>query len=141
MDLLCPPPETDIALCERSPLALAFVGDGVLELLVRARLVAQSRLPVGRLHRQAVQMVSAKAQFAALPGVLAALCEEEQAVYRRGRNASKATVSKNASAEEYRASTGLEALLGWLYLKGDTARVQALFEIIWQAYLRREAHL
>ena len=63
---MLPTVETDIDVKERSPLALAFVGDGVIELLVRARLVAGSRMPVGALHREAVQMVSAHAQHGAL---------------------------------------------------------------------------
>lgn len=129
------PPETDIDLRERSPLTLAFVGDGVLELMVRSRLVANSRLPAGALHRQAVGLVSARAQFKILEQLAPHLTEAEQDVVRRGRNANKATVSKNASVEEYRASTGLEALFGWLYLQGDSARLEALFEHIWDAHI------
>ncbi|MGD9559866.1 MAG: Mini-ribonuclease 3 [Oscillospiraceae bacterium] len=130
-------PESEIDLKERSPLALAFVGDGVLELLVRARLVAQSRLPVGALHRQAVQLVSARAQFAALAGLQPLLSEAEQEVVRRGRNANKTSVAKNATAQEYRAATGLEALFGWLYLRDDLPRIEALFAVIWAHYLEK----
>ncbi|MDL2293066.1 cysteine--tRNA ligase [Ruminococcaceae bacterium OttesenSCG-928-D13] len=128
-------PESEIDLRERSPLALAFVGDGVIELLVRARLVAESRMPAGALHRSAVEMVSARGQFAALHLLEPMLTEQEADIVRRGRNASKATVSKNASAEEYRASTGLEALFGWLYLQNRLERVEELFEPIWQRHL------
>lgn len=127
-------PHSDIDLRERSPLALAFVGDGVLELLVRARLVAQSRRPAGALHREAIRMVSAKGQFAALVDLEPRLTPQEADIVRRGRNASKASVSKHASAREYRASTGLEALFGWLYLQNNNARIEALFETIWQHY-------
>ncbi len=132
---LPPCPKSGIALNERSVLSLAYVGDGVLDLLVRSRLVAQSRLPVGALHKQAVRIVSARAQFAALCLLEPLLSEAEQAVVRRGRNSNKATASKNASTQEYRASTGLEALLGWLYLQGDMARIQTLFEVMWEHYL------
>ncbi len=128
-------PKGEIDIRERSPLALAFVGDGVLELLVRARLVATSRLSAGALHRQAVHMVSAKGQFAALGNLAPLLTQQEADIVRRGRNANKANVSKNASAEEYRASTGLEALFGWLYLQNNLERVEALFEVIWQRYI------
>lgn len=128
-------PQSEIDLRERSPLALAFVGDGVLELLVRARLVAQSRLSAGALHRQAIRMVSAKGQFAALADLEPLLTEPEADLVRRGRNASKATVSKHASAQEYRASTGLEALFGWLYLQNRVQRIEELFEVIWQHYV------
>lgn len=127
-------PESQIDIRERSPLALAFVGDGVFDLLVRARLVADSRRAPGALHREAVELVSAKAQSASLLVLEPALTEEEQNIVRRGRNANKATVSKNASQQEYRASTGLEALFGWLYLRNDIARVEELFEIIWANY-------
>ena len=128
-------PSSNIDIRERSSLSLAFVGDGVLELLVRARLVAESRASVGVLHKQAVRMVSAKGQFEALADVQALLTEEESDVLRRGRNASKATVAKNASVEEYRASTGLEALFGWLYLQNRLQRIEELFQPIWKHYL------
>ena len=129
-------PESEIDIRERSPLALAFVGDGVLELLVRTRLVAESRMPPGALHREAVRMVSAKSQFAAMQALQLALTEAELDVLRRGRNANKATASKHATIEEYRASTGMEALFGWLYLKNDLPRIEALFEPLWQHYLK-----
>lgn len=125
-------PPTDIDVRERSPLALAFVGDGVLELLVRARLVAASRSNPGALHRQAVEMVSARAQFRSLHKLESHLTDEEKDIVRRGRNASKATVSKHATPQEYRASTGLEALLGWLYLQDKIERLNELFELIWE---------
>lgn len=127
--------ESGIDLRERSPLALAFVGDGVLELLVRARLVAESRMHAGALHKQAIRMVSAKGQFAALTDLEPLLTEAEADIVRRGRNASKASVSKHASAQEYRASTGLEALFGWLYLQNKVERIDELFETIWQHYV------
>ena len=62
------------------------------------------------------------------------LTEEEQAVLRRGKNASKASVAKHATPQEYRASTGFECLLGWLHLKGRDDRVQELFEVLWNGY-------
>ena len=128
-------PASEIDIKERSPLALAFVGDGVLELLVRGRLVSGSRLSAGALHREAIRMVSAKGQFAALADLLPLLTAEEADLVRRGRNATKAAVSKHASAEEYRASTGLEALFGWLYLQNRAQRIDELFEVIWQHYM------
>lgn len=132
-------PDSEIDLRERSPLALAFVGDGVLELLVRARIVSTSRAAPGALHRKAIQFVSAKAQFIALEGLEPMLTEQELAVVRRGRNASKATVAKHASVQEYRASTGLEALFGWLYLKDELGRIEELFEEIWKQHLEEES--
>lgn len=121
-------------LRELSPLALAFVGDSVLELLVRQRLVAHHRLSPGRLNAEKVKYVSARAQFREEQLLEPLFTEEELAVFKRGRNASKATVSKHASPEEYRASTGFECLLGWLYLQGRMERVQQLFEVLWQSF-------
>ncbi|MCI6248894.1 cysteine--tRNA ligase [bacterium] len=117
-----------------SPLALAFVGDAVLELLVRQRLVETTRFPPGKLHSTATHYVSAHAQHLELALVEPLLTEEEQAVLRRGKNASKASVAKHATPQEYRASTGFECLLGWLHLKGRDDRVQELFEVLWNGY-------
>ena len=125
-------PEVDIH--EMSPLALAFVGDAVLELLVRARLVGSTRLQPNRLHTVATHYVSAHAQNRELEILEPMLTEAEANVLRRGKNASKASVAKHATAQEYRASTGLECLLGWLYLQGQNDRIQQLFEALWTQY-------
>ena len=109
---------------ELNPLALAFVGDSVLELLVRTRLAQHHRLSAGKLNTEKVKYVSARAQFR----------EEQLAVFKRGRNASKASVSKHASPEEYRASTGFECLLGWLFLTGRKDRVEELFDKLWEDF-------
>lgn len=132
------PVENQVDLREQSPLALAFVGDGVYEVLVRRMLVAGTRLPPAKLHRAAVQYVSAKGQFAALEAVLPLLTEEEQGVVRRGKNASKASVAKHASPEEYRASTALESLFGWLYLQDRGQRIEELFAVICAAAQKEE---
>ena len=107
---------------ELSPLALAFVGDSVLELLVRQRLVEHHRLSAGKLNAEKVKYVSARAQFREEQLLEPLFTEDELAVFKRGRNASKASVAKHASPEEYRASTGFECLLGWLYLNGQLSR-------------------
>lgn len=125
-------PEVD--LHEMSPLALAFVGDAVLELLVRARLVGTTRLTPNRLHTAATHYVSAPAQFRELEVVAPLLTEAEASVLRRGKNASKASVAKHATAQEYRASTGFECLLGWLYLQGRNDRIEELFDALWTGY-------
>ena len=119
---------------ELSPLALAFVGDAVLELLVRARLVGTTRLQPNRLHTVATHYVSAHAQNLELDIIEPMLTDAEAAVLRRGKNASKATVAKHATVQEYRASTGFECLLGWLYLNGRLSRVHELFETLWQSF-------
>ena len=125
-------PEVDIH--EMSPVALAFVGDAVLELLVRARLVGSTRLQPNRLHTVATHYVSAHAQCRELEILEPLLTEAEANVLRRGKNASKASVAKHATVQEYRASTGLECLLGWLYLRGENDRIQQLFDAVWAEY-------
>ena len=132
-------PAGKIDLREISPLALAFVGDSVLELLVRRRLVEYHRLAPGKLNAEKIKYVSARAQFREeqlleplfTPDLFT---PEELEMFKRGRNASRAAVSKHATPEEYRASTGFECLLGWLYLQGNTARIETLFEALWTGY-------
>ncbi|WP_294451733.1 Mini-ribonuclease 3 [uncultured Gemmiger sp.] len=125
-------PKIDIR--EQSPLSLAFVGDAVLELLVRQRLVETTRLLPGRLHSVATRYVSARAQSRELSILEPVLTEEEANVLRRGKNASKATVAKHATPQEYRASTGFECLLGYLYLKGRNDRIVELFDLLWEGF-------
>ena len=96
-----------------NPLALAFVGDGVFELLVREKLCCESRLPVSALHRQAVEQVCARRQAEDGRRLQSLLTEEEQEVYRRGRNARVHHVPKNAAVADYHAATALEALFGY----------------------------
>ena len=126
--------ETPVDIREQSPLSLAFVGDSVYELLVRERLVRYHRLAPGRLHAAAVKYVSAVGQFRAAALLEEKLTEAEKDQLRRGKNASKATVAKHATPEEYRCSTGFEALLGWLYLQGQTDRIRQLFDFIWENF-------
>lgn len=114
----------EIDLHTLSPLALAFVGDGVYSLMVRERLLSQANRPVNDLHRLAVKQVRAEAQAAAVERLLPLLSEEEEAVYKRGRNAHTAR-----SGADYHRSTGLEALFGYLYLSGRIDRVRELFSL------------
>ena len=125
-------PQVDIR--EMNPLSLAFMGDGVLELLVRQHLVERSRLLPGKLHAEAVRYVSARSQVLEMKLLEPMLTEEEHAVFRRGKNANKATVAKHASVEEYRTSTGFECLLGWLYLKGRNERIMELMDVLWREF-------
>ena len=94
--------KSEVDIHEMSPLALAFVGDAVLELLVRARLVGTTRLQPNRLHTVATHYVSAHAQNLELDIIEPMLTDAEAAVLRRGKNASKATVAKHATVQEYR---------------------------------------
>lgn len=123
-----------VDLRELSPLSLAFVGDGVLELLVRRRLVAHTKLHPGALNAVKVKYVSARAQYKEEKLLEPMLTEDELSWFKRGRNANKATVAKHATAAEYRASTGFECLLGWLYLSGQNQRILELFDTMWQLF-------
>ncbi len=110
-----------------SAVGLAHVGDAVYELLVRGSLCAQGHLAVQDLHRSTVAYVKAPAQAEAAARLLPLLSEEEQAVYRRARNAKMHAAPQGASVGEYHAATALEALFGWLYLLGRTERIEELF--------------
>lgn len=109
-----------------SPLALAYVGDGVYELMIRTVLIEQANRQTGRLHRMAVRYVSAAAQAKIAQALEERFTEEERAVYRRGRNAKPHTMAKNADPGDYRKATGFEAVLGYLYLCGRTGRALEL---------------
>ena len=114
------PKEVDVHTL--SPLALAFVGDGVYSLLVRERLLTMANRPVNDLHHLAVNAVRAEAQSAAIERLLPQLTPEEEAIYKRGRNAHTAR-----TGAEYHRATGLESLFGYLYLSGKLERVRELF--------------
>lgn len=110
-----------------NPVVLAFVGDAVYTLCVRQRLALGFGYKTGELNKRASQIVSAHGQSSAAERILPLLHEDEEEIYRRGRNAKKPTKSKHATSAEYNRSTGLEALLGYLYLTGQTERLTELF--------------
>lgn len=112
-----------------SPVTLAFVGDAVYSLYVRERLTLEIGGKTSDLQRASVKVVSAKGQSAFLERVLPELTEEEMNVFRRGKNAKKGTKSKSATSLEYNRSTGFEAVIGYLYLTGNTERMKALFAL------------
>ena len=110
-----------------SPLQLAYVGDSVQTLWVRTRLVKQN-LPVHAMHTAATQAVNAVAQSRALTALLPRLTEEELLIVKRGRNAhTRHNAPKSATVGEYASATGLEALLGYLYLTGAEQRLTEIF--------------
>ena len=113
-------------------LNLAHMGDAVYELLVRDRLTRENALSVKDQHRRTIEYVAAAAQAAALERIAPALTEEERHVVRRGRNARVHGVPSGCTIAEYHAATALETLFGWLWLRGETARIAELFGIIWQ---------
>lgn len=111
-----------------SPLSLAFIGDGIYELLVREQLLCEANRPNGDLHRLSVAKVRAEAQAAAMDVLQEHLTEKELAVYKRGRNAHTAR-----TGGAYHSATGLEALFGYLYLDGQIDRLRQLFTLAWEA--------
>ena len=113
-----------------SPLTLAFVGDTVFDLLVRSELVCEANRPVYALHKAASGKVCAHAQAEAIIKIMPLLTEDEEAVFKRGRNARTGGIPKNQSSADYHYATGLECLFGWLYLKGETDRIKELYNAI-----------
>lgn len=114
-----------------SPLALAFVGDAVYDLVVRTLATARANASPDSLHKKKSGVVNARVQAACAEAVLCEFTEEEMAVYKRGRNAHSHSVAKHASVGDYRKATGLEALYGYLYL---TDRMDRLFYLIKKSF-------
>ena len=106
-----------------SPLTLAYIGDAIFELVVRTVLVERKNTQAEKLHKAATKIVKAETQALMIEAIKDELTEEEMAVYKRGRNAKAVTRAKNATMSEYRRATGFEALMGYLYLKGDIERM------------------
>lgn len=112
-----------------SPLTLAYIGDGIYDLVIRSIVVGEGNTNANQLHRRTSGMVKAKAQSDMIEALLPDLSPEEEAVYKRGRNAHSATMAKNATVSDYRRATGFEALMGYLYLKNEFARMTELVRI------------
>ena len=106
-----------------SPLTLAYIGDGIYDLVIRSIVVGKGNTQANLLHKKTSSMVKAKTQSEMIETILPELTEDELAVYKRGRNAKSPTMAKNASMSDYRRATGFEALMGYLYLKDDFQRM------------------
>lgn len=113
-----------------SSIGLAHMGDAVYELLVRTWLCAHGKATGKGLHRATVALVCAPKQAELAQRILPLLTEEEQAVFRRGRNANVYSIPTHASRAQYQQATALEALLGWLHLSGRHDRVEQLFAVM-----------
>ena len=111
-------------------LNLAFIGDGVYDLLVREYLVTRSAAHVGELNQMKVELVNCKSQAAFMKQIMEEQTEEERDVYKRGRNTKVNSASKHSTLSDYHAATGMEALFGLLYLKGRHERINELFTLI-----------
>lgn len=111
-----------------SPLTLAFIGDCVYDLIIRTVVASRANCPPNTLHKKKCAVVKAAAQAAQAEAIREELTQEELAVFKRGRNAHSATTAKNATVQDYRMATGLEALYGWLYLNDKMDRLLWLVE-------------
>ena len=112
-----------------SPLTLAYIGDAIFELVVRTVLVERKNTQAEKLHKAATKIVKAETQALMIEALKEDLTEEELAVFKRGRNAKAVTRAKNATMSEYRRATGFEALMGYLYLKGEMERMIELIRL------------
>jgi len=116
----------DVDVRTYSPLTLAYIGDGIYDLIIRSLVVAKGNTRAGELHKRTSQLVKAKTQAEMIEVLLPFLTEEEADIYRRGRNAKSPTMAKNATMSDYRKATGFEALMGYLYLKDEFERIVEL---------------
>ena len=112
-----------------SPLSLAYIGDGVFDLVVRSVIVGKGNTKASQLHHRTSSIVKATTQASMIDVLEEHLTETELDIYRRGRNAKSPTMAKNATMLDYRKATGFEALIGYLYLNDEFARVVELTKI------------
>jgi len=120
-------PMEDSAIRQLSPVLLAYIGDAVFELMVRTALLVRGKRKLKEIHQDTVEHVKASSQARFIRDISEILSESEKELVRWGRN-TKSQVPRNANVGDYRLSTGLETLLGYLYLKGDLPRLRFLVE-------------
>ncbi len=126
--------DKDIKVDTLSPLTLAFTGDAVFSLFIREMLVCDANRPVGQLHKLSVNWVKAEAQSKGMRVILPLLTEKETEVFKRGRNAHTSHTPKNQSGCDYHYATGFEALVGYLYLKGENERLKFLLNEVIKSF-------
>lgn len=119
-------PMDEVDIRTYSPLTLAYIGDGIFDLVIRTLVVAKGNTSANQLHRTTSQIVKAHSQAMMVQALLDILTPEETDVYRRGRNAKSHTMAKNATVADYRNATGFEALMGYLYLTKQENRMMEL---------------
>lgn len=118
----------EVDIKEYSPLALAYIGDAVYELVIRSVVLSEGNRQVQKMHKRTSSMVQASAQAHMVTVLNDRLSEEEHAVYKRGRNAKSMSPAKNQSVSDYHKATGFEALIGYLYLKKEWKRMLDLIK-------------
>lgn len=120
-----------------SPLALAYIGDSALDLLVKTYYVKNSNKQTYKYHKDVCNIVKAVNQAQFIDSIMDELSEDEMDIYKRGRNATTHSKAKNATMGEYRKATGLEALFGYLYLKGDLAKLNSFVDRMIDMYEKK----
>ncbi len=121
-----------------SPLALAYIGDSVLDLLVKRYFVLTTNKQTYKYHKDVTNIVKAVNQADFIDKILSELKDDEADIYKRGRNTTTHSKAKNATVSQYRKATGLEALMGYLYLKGDTERLDYFVGKMIDRYMKKE---
>ena len=119
----------DVDIRTYSPLTLAYIGDGIFDIVIRSVVVGKGNTNANQLHKRTSSIVKAHTQAIMIEALEPHLSEEEADVYRRGRNAKSPTMAKNATMADYRKATGLEALMGYLYLQDNFERVVELTKL------------
>lgn len=119
----------EVKVKQYSPLTLAYIGDAAYELVVRTVLVSRANTQVNKLHHAASNLVKAETQSRMIDVLEPHFTPEEEHIYKRGRNAKSYTSAKNASITDYRRATGFEAVMGYLYLKGEFTRMLDLIKL------------
>ena len=119
----------DVDIRSYSPLVLAYIGDGIYDLIVRSVIVGKGNTSPSRMHKTVSGYVKAEAQSTMIGLLMEHLTEEEITIYKRGRNAKSPTMAKNATVADYRRATGFEALMGYLYLDDQFERLLELVHI------------
>ena len=119
-------PMNEVDIRTYSPFTLAYIGDGIFDVVMRTLVVEKGNTSANQLHRATSHIVKAHSQALMAQALADVLTEEEADVYRRGRNAKSHTMAKNASVTDYRSATGFEALMGYLYLTKQEERMMEL---------------
>lgn len=122
---------TELEVSQMPPLVWAYIGDSVFEIFIRNKMIESGFPSNTKLHKMTTMYVKASAQAKMYDFLINQLSEDEIIIAKRGRNANSNTIPKNASVIEYKKATGLEALLGYLYLKGSKVRLEELLDCIY----------
>lgn len=119
----------EVDILSYSPLALAYIGDSIYDLIIKSIVLNEGNKQVNKLHKETSTYVQASAQSLMMRTLQELLTEEEHAIYKRGRNAKSVSPAKNQTLTDYRRATGFEALMGYLYLKKEWKRMLDLIKI------------